>query len=286
MCSQNRVALSPTAQSRITEQFNFSDEETDEEESGDSVKLFRCRSAPAADAIRDQGKTTMLEKSKTERAVKRGGGFSLEDRMKEWHRSSVVDRKAESAAKKYQEMVSNDTLKHLRNSVLVAGSIAGKGADINEELRRQERVLRKADTDISHAEYETDQTTETLKGMKSLRSKLTSSIRKKKPKLKVQTFNDFDLLDGEIGLCSMSSMFTRKKISVHGGSSKDPTQKEIKAGMEDLNAALDIIKVQQMDTAWTLNRQEKHLAVFENKLNSTHTKINQQSQVISSIINK
>lgn len=211
MCSQNRVALSPTAQSRITEQFNFSDEETDEEESGDSVKLFRCRSAPAADAIRDQGKTTMLEKSKTERAVKRGGGFSLEDRMKEWHRSSVVDRKAESAAKKYQEMVSNDTLKHLRNSVLVAGSIAGKGADINEELRRQERVLRKADTDISHAEYETDQTTETLKGMKSLRSKLTSSIRKKKPKLKVQTFNDFDLLDGEIGLSSMSSMFTRKK---------------------------------------------------------------------------
>merc|ERR1719285_423301 len=101
--------------------------------------------------------------------------------MKEWHRSSVVDRKAESAAKKYQDLVRNDTVKHLRNSVRVASSIACKGADIQEELRRQEHVLRKVDTDISYAEYETDQTTETLKGMKSLRSKFTSAIRKKKP---------------------------------------------------------------------------------------------------------
>jgi len=297
MCSQcSQGVMSPAVESRIPEQWNCSDYETDSEESAKTVKMVRSRSAaktvtmvrnrsaPPTQLRRKLRVIPVIEKGKTDRGTEGSRGFSLENRMKEWHRSSVVNRKAECAAKQYTEMIQDDTLRHLSHSVRVAGSIAGKGSDINVELRRQELVLRKADVDISFAEYETDQTTETLKGMKSLRSKFSRSIRKKEPKLKAQLFNDIDLLNGEMGLNALSRKCSPRPVSEYGGSPKDIKQKQIKTGMEELNGVLDVIKAQQIDAAWTLNRHGKHLTVFENKLGSTHKKINEQSQVISNII--
>jgi len=194
---------------------------------------------------REPKKINLNERAKTERMTGIMRGFSPEGREKRWHRSLLEDAKAKNAAIQHSERVQDDTLKHLSQTVHLAGSIAGKGADINEEL-----------------------------------------LRKKKPKLELQVFNDFDLLNGETGLASVSAILSRPQKPLYHGSWKDTKQQQIHGAMGELNAALDVIKVRQMDAAWTLNRQEKYFTVFGNKLDSTDTKINQQRHIISSIISK
>lgn len=278
MCSKEHCDRN---QFRIFGPWRFSD--SDKEESPDwSVSI----SSMPDNFHREPKKINLNERARTKRMKGIMRGFSPEGRTERWHRSPVEDAKAKNAANQYSEMVQDDTFKHLSHTVQLADSIAGKGAGINEELRRQERVLRQADADISFAEYETDQTIETLKGMRSLKSKLVSTIRKKKPKLKVQIFSDFDLLNRETGLSSVNRMLSPQPKPLYDRSWKDTKQQQIHGAMGELNAALDVVKVQQMDVAWALNRQEKYLAVFGNKLDSTHTKINQQRHIISSIISK
>merc|ERR1719233_1124810 len=118
---------------------------------------------------------------------------SLQDRMMDRRRSSVVDREMEDKAKRYSKIVTEDTLKHLRHTIRIAGSIAEKGSDINNELARQERVLVGAERDVNIAEYETDEVTRVLKGMSSLRGKLTTVRRNKNPKLKVNSSRQMDI---------------------------------------------------------------------------------------------
>jgi len=283
MCSEACAVTKGDIQIRQTWKFENSGSETDEEESVE-FRRGRCRSWP--NDARGAKTNTTFHKLKTERMTTLTRGYSLENRMREWHRSSGMDMKAERAAKKYTEMVKDDTLKHLRKSIIVATSAVGKGADINEELRRQEHVLRNADIDITFTECETNQTAQKLKGMTSLSGKLMSTIRKKKPKIRSQIYNDFDLLNGEVGLCSMSRRFSGVSRSQYRGALKDTKEGQIKAGLGDLHEALDVITTQQFDTAWTLGRQKKHLSVFEKKLDSTQTEIKNQNQVMNCIVSK
>lgn len=253
-----------------------SEEETDEE---DCMNFVRCRSRSLPDDV-----STRPWKTKNfDGALRRNRGYSLQDRMKQRHRSPVVNLKAERAAKQYTNKLKDDSVKHLRHTVRIVDSIGGKKADMNEELRRQERVLRNADYDISYAEYETDLITQRLKNMRSLRSKLASTIPKRKPKLNLQPFNDFDLLDGETRFWSMSRTCPTKSRPIMGGT---PKAAQIKSAIGELHAALDVVKVQQMDTSRVLKRQVGHLATFEDKLDCTNTKINTQSKVVNSMIPK
>lgn len=261
---------------RITEDWHISDEDTEEE---DSIDLAKGRKSTPA--------FVSNQRAKPKRPTGRNRNFSLEKRMQEWHRSMVVDRKAECAATQYIDLVKDDTLMNVRQTVCVASSITDKGADINKQLRRQEQILYNADLNISYVENETDQLTETLKGMSSLRGKLSNNLRKWKPKRKVQTFNDIDLVDGEVRQEAMSRRIcSTKSIPVSGRSPKDTKEQQIKAALGELNAALNVIKVQQMDTAWALDRQKGHLAVFENKFDSTHSKIHEDNEILSGIISK
>jgi len=169
----------------------------------------------------------------------------------------------------------------------MASSIVEKGIDINQELARQERVMFKTENDLSMAEYETDQATETLRGMSSLKGKLSSILRKKEPKMKVNPFSNInmDLMNGEPGLCAFSRMSNFQSMS----SSKvktDTPENQLKRGMGTLHQALDMMAVQQMDTAWALERQEGRLSIFENQMTTTHQKINHQSQMINKIMGK
>jgi len=279
MCSEVKM----NTDFRQTQDWQMSDRETDEQE---SVEFFKekCKSLPCD--VRGAVKTTAFHKSNSERTTRRSSGFSLEDRMRDWHRCSVIDKKAEREAEKYTEMVKDDTLKHLHKSIVLAGSMVGSGSDINEELRRQERVLRKADADMSYAEYETDQASQTLRAMTSLAGKFWSNIRRKNPKLNLQTWNDCDLLNGEVGLSSLSRTCTGSSAPPFKGSPKDEKERQIQAGMGDLHSALDFITMQQMDAAWTLNRQKGHLRVFEKKVDRTHTKMKRQNQVMNSVMGK
>jgi len=279
MCSEACTDTS-NIQFQETRDWQISAPESDEEEPIEFGR-GRCRSLP--NDVREAEKTTAFHKLNTERTSRRNRGYSLEDRVIDWHRSLVKDIKGEREAKKYTELVKDDTLKHLRNSIVVAGSMVGKGADINKELYRHERILRKADTEMSIAEYHTEQTTLALKGMTSLTGKLTSNLRK--PKLNLKFYDDFELLNGEMGLCSLTRGWSGLSTPQYKCSLKDTKERRIKEGMGELRTALDVVKIQQLDAAWTLYQQKDHLSMFEKKLDRTHTKINNQKPRLKCINN-
>jgi len=279
-----------------TEEMVTSDEEedTDGDEFFNLGKMGRCVTMP--DELRQ-----VLQGPSKPRKIKswpqsRSEECLMEKKMKDWPRSSVLNPEGELQAKRYSKMVTNDSLRHLRETIRTASSIVDKGTSINDELARQERVLSKAENDIAIAEYDTDQTTETLKGMKSLKGKLASVIWKKEPKLRINKFNketsafsnvNLSLLNEDVGLCAFSKMQSSKVSSLSKDMSEDTVDKQqtqIKAGIGQLHEALDAITLQQMDTAYAIDKQDGRLSVFDNRISTTHQKINCQTQMIKSIM--
>jgi len=227
--------------------------------------------------------------------VPRSRKRSIHKETKDWHRSSKVNQEGELQAERYCKLVTDDTWKQLRNTLRTAGSIVDKGNAINDELARQELVLSTAANDIAFAEYEIDQATEKLKGMKSLKGKVSSMVWKKQPKLRVDEFRedadsfcnvDLSLLDEDVGLCTFSKMRESKASSVSNDISEDTegTQVLMKAGIGQLHKTLDAITVQQMNTALALDQQDGRLSIFENRMSTTQQKINCQTQMINGIM--
>jgi len=274
-------------------QWDTSEEQEDTDDDSEYFnlgKMGRCKSLPD---IVDLEKKTPMHRTKTERGL-RSHGLSFQKKMIDWHQSSVVNRQAELQAKRWCKMVTDDTLKHISHSVHIAGSIVEKGVAINNELARHGSLLSKAETDISLSKYQTEEVAETLKGMRSLRSKLKNVIRKKGSKLKMQEFDsktgpfnkvNLDLFEENVESCS-SSKTESKSPSLSKDTSDDMQQMQIKAGMGQLHMALDIIAVQQMDVALALDTQEERLSMFENQLTTTNEKINRQSRMIRRIMGR
>jgi len=271
---------------QITKNFHISDEwESSDDQGIHKVRMERSFTMPAELRHILDDDATRMRRAKSSYML-RPRECSMQKRMKDWHRSSVVSPEGELQAKRYTKMVKDDTLKHLRHTIHVASSIVEKGTAINDELARQEQVLSTAENDIAIAEYETDQCTEKLKGMKSLKGKLASVIWKSEPKLRINEFRketrtfsnvNLNLLKDDIGLCSFSNMQTSTD-------SEDVEQAEITAGIGQLHNTLDAIRVQQGETAWALDNQEGRLSMFENHVSATHQKIKCQSQMINSIM--
>jgi len=289
MCSQQdgRTKRSNISSYQFIDQW-YAPEEVDEEERSVSfAKIGKSMSMPK-DFNRDSRKSFLVERAASDRAS-RVRGYSLEERMQNRNRSSAVNREGERSAQQYAKIVTDDTLKHIRHSVRLARSIVQKGEDINEELARQERVLCSAENDMSTVEYDTDITSQTLKGMTSLRGKIATTIKRKKPKRKKIPLSEVnvDIMNGQFGLCASSRMVSREsslpKITESLGHTP---QQEIRSGIKHLHNALDDITVQQLDTAWALQRQEGRLSIFEGNLDRTHGNINQQRQMINKIMGK
>jgi len=264
------------------------DDTDDDSEIFNLGRISKCLSLPG---LSDLDKPATMNRAKSEQVL-RSSGYSYQKKMKDRRRSSVVNQEAELQAKRYSKIVMDDTLKHLSHTIRTASSIVEIGDGINNELARQERVLSKAETDISIAEYETDQMTQTLKGMRSLRGKLKNVIWKKEPKLKIKdfdcersTFSNLDLLKEDVGLSSFSRMEC-KPSSTYKATSEDMHQTQINAGMGQLHKALDIMKVQQVEAAWALDSHERRLSMFENQVTTTNNKINCQSRMIGSLMGK
>merc|ERR1719397_1207548 len=95
--------------------------------------------------------------------VLRSRGNSFGEKMNDWQRSSVVNPEAELQAKRWCNLVTDDTLKHLSHTVLIAGSIVETGVAINDELSRQDGLLSTAESDLSISKYETEQLAKTPK---------------------------------------------------------------------------------------------------------------------------
>jgi len=220
------------------------------------------------------GKVSAVKPAKNGELSK-SSGCSLQDRMKDRRRSLLVDQKMEDKAKLYSKIVTEDSLKRLRRTVRLAGSIVEKGSDINKELARHERVMLRVASNVAKAEYETDLATVALNGMSPLRGKLATVIWKKKPRLKVNTSknNDVDLINRDVGLFSFSRMTNCNSPIPSKGATQDRQRQEIKVGFGHLNQALDVITIQQLDTAWALNRNEDLFTLCEDEIATTNQKV-------------
>jgi len=299
MCSQ--LCISPRSNIHLfqcTEWLHTSEEQEDIDDHENLNRGTISSSAKMPDELR-----TVLQGGTKIRRVKcqqlpRSKECQWQSKLKDLQQSSVLNSERELQAKRYSKVVVDDSLKNLRQTIYTAGSIENKGTAINNELARQERVLSKAEIDVAIAEYDTDQTTETLKGMKSLKAKLARIVWKKEPKLRINEFSketrsfsnvNLNLLEQDVGLCTFSKMLNSGASSSFKDISKDTEgtqQTEIKAGIGQLHKTLDAITLQQKDTALALDQQEGRLSVFENRLTTTHKKINCQTQMITSIIRK
>jgi len=283
MCSQmcNRT-VGNIYDFQRTEGWYTSDEDSADDEAGYSNSAVVEKSIlMPPDLRRILGEASAIKRAKNGQLSK-SSGCSLPERMRDRRRSLVVDREMEDNARQYSKFVAEDSLKHLRRTIRVAGSIAEKGSDINKELARQERAMFRAESDVKITEYETDEVNGVLKGMSSLRGKLATVIWKKKPKLRVNPSRQMDIamINGEVGLFSFSRMIPSKSAT------EDTQQNQLKEGFGHLHHALDVITIQQMDAAWALDRHEERLSVFEDQITTTHHKINCQSRLIKQIIGK
>jgi len=272
---------------QVTEEYFIHNESADDEGGYLYSPMGKRSIAMPPDLRRILGEASPLKRGKGEQLSK-SRSCSLQDRMRDRRQSPVVDREMEDSAEQYLKIVSEDSVKHLRHTIRVAGSIAEKGSDINKELARQERVIFKAASDSTITEYETDQVNEALKGMSSLGGKLANVIRNKtpKPKKNPPMHMDIDLINGEVGLFSFSRMSKCKSPLLSKSATEDTQQKQLKDGFRDLHQALDVITIQQMDASWALDRQEERLSGFEDQLTTTHRKINSQSRLIKQIMGK
>jgi len=286
MCSQvcNRTVGNVYDIER-TEEWWTPDEESADDESG----YFKSPMATRSITMPPDLRRVLREASAVKRAksghLRKSKRCSLQDRMGDRRRSSVVDREMEHNARRYSEIVKEDSLKHLRHTIRIAGSIAEKGSDINKELARQERVMGSAENDLTIAEYDTDQVTETLKGMSSLRGKLATIIRKKSPKQMVNRPRQMEIMNtGELGLAALSRMSNCESSIQSKGATEDTQQNELNECFGQLHETLDEITIQQMDASWALDRHEKRLTVFEDQMTTTHQKINSQRGMINKIM--
>jgi len=284
----------------LTEDWHTPDDSTDDDSEILSLPMMNKSITMPADLRRVLREVSPVKRARSE-PVPAISKNLLPDEMKDWHSSSVYNRKGEEYATRYSRRIRGDTLRHLSHTIRMAGSIAEKGNDINKELARQDELLLTAENDISMAEYETDQANEALKGMSSLKGKLSTIVWRKKPKLMVNPYRNM-VMDGEVGLCAFSRMGNCNSSIPSQGEWEIPSQgareiqsqiaiddmhqKQIDKGIGDLHDVLDVITVQQMDAAWALDRNEERLSVFENQLITTHQKINCQSQMINKIMGK
>jgi len=272
-------------------QWDTSEEQEDTDDENEFFNLGKMEKCMSLQGLGNLETATPMIRVKTGRALG-SGGFSFTEKMENWHQSSVVNREAELRAKSWCKMVTDDTVENLSHTVHIAGSIVEKGVAINNELARQGTLFSKAETDISLCKYETDQVTETFKGMRFLRSKLKKVIWKKEPKFEMDEFDikttpfsrvKLDLFEQNMESCSLS---TCKSPSLLKDTSEDVQQNQIKAGIRELHNALDIMAMQQIKVASALDTEEERLTMFGRQLTATNENINRQSQMIRRIIHR
>jgi len=293
MCSISNEERGDIDEFQYDMQWDTSEEQEDTDDDSEYFnlgKMGRCMSLPD---IADLEKETPRNRTKTG-GILRSRGFSFQKKMIDWDHTSVVNPEAELQARRWCKMVTDDTLKHISHSVHIAGTIVEKGVAINNELARHDSLLSKAETGTSLSKYETEQVAETLKGMRSLRSKLKNFIWKKEPKFKMEEFDsktgpfnkvNLDLFEENVGSCSPSKTEC-KPPTLTKDTSNDMQQIQIKTGIGQLRKALDIIAVQQMDVAWALDTHEERLTMLENQWATTNEKINRQTRMIWGIMGR
>jgi len=203
---------------------------------------------------------------------------SLKQRIEERKRNTVMGIafiRDECEAMQYCDGLEKDTWMELKDTCQIAETIVQKGANIKEELARNDRVIHEANRDMHSTEQDINETSWRLKGMKSLRCKIGNMIWHRKPK--AQAFSDFyESRDFRTPSTSMSPYSTHI-------SPKRTTQQQIKAGVVQLSMTLDKVRSQQLAIADKLQHQEEQFKEFDINMGRIHGKIHQQNDFMNSI---
>jgi len=205
--------------------------------------------------------------------------FSLRDTILAHKNDMAEFTMGEHEAKLYEDMVENDTIKHLNNAIRYSEQTLGISKDISEEIARQGEVIDEANNDLHITEQDIDESRHRLRGMKSIRHKIANIVWHKKPE--VQVFDDIVLEKQD------SKRFRRRSISdivTHRKSlvvSKN--QRTIQQGMRHLNLVIDTIQHNTLDVADEIKRQDKRLGKLSRRMDRTDNKIKSQSNLIHSI---
>jgi len=249
-----------------------SGEEEDTGHDNDSFSLLKYMSFPS---FRNLEKVSLKKRAIPEKV--RSRGYSLQDKMKDWHESPEVNTAAELQAERYTKIVEDDTMKHLSDTIRTADSIVLKSCDIRNELGRQRHVLSQAESDTSIVENDIHRTSGTLRVMSSMICKPRNVITKKDVNLKSDN------------KCEGLSTFDRTKYKSSGlskGTSDELQQTQISAGMGKLDTLMDTIISYQSDIASDLSSQEGRLTRFENRLATVDENINSHCHTIRKIMDK
>jgi len=285
LCSKLKDTGKGSFCNSLGEEWHDEESDTDYEESQDTVTCAKSK-LMSADVVSKAEKANPIIKRKSQRVVQKSG-FSLQRKMSAWARR-YSDTPQERVAKEYAEALEDNTLEHLNKTVGYAGLIVNKGAEINEELTRQGNVLRKADINVLQAEHDVEQTIETLRKMKCPGGKAKSVFMGGKPVLKTSTFIDNDALTKIPSMFECSRYVKPRSISlpVNIKPTEDTKQQQIMNVMGDLHAALDVITIQQLDTAEALKCQEEHMLVFEDEICKMDDGIKCNAEVINNMLAK
>jgi len=212
------------------------------------------------------------------------GGRSLKQRIDERHRSlspmaRQVSGLGEREAKDYEDFVEEDTWHHLTDTLRIATSILQKGDDMSEELNRQVGVTSQANSDILACEEDLAEMGHMLKGMKSVKGKVSNMVFGKMHRLHTHGFRG----DPGAKYRRRRSQSMPSSLIKYRKSQEYTRQQQIAGGLSQLNLTLDIIESQQLDIAEELEKQEGSLQEFNSNLSRMDDKIKSENDIMRSI---
>jgi len=208
------------------------------------------------------------------------GSVSLKQQIQQRNRDTIGSDafirglRDEYEARQYCDAVMENTLMELQNTCNVAENIVQTGADMSEELARQDRVIQQADRCVHSTEQDLNETRWRLRGMMHLRGKLVNFIWDKKPVAK--SYSDFasETREFRTSTASLSSYLPHS-------SQKKTTEEKIKVGVDRLSSTLDKVQRQQLAIADELEHQDTKLNKFDLNMGRVHGKIYRQTDLIT-----
>jgi len=256
---------------------------------GDNVYINEKESTEVTDfAIRHMLKTNAL-RPRTNITSKSETVWRHKDfRIGLSHRRKMLERRRNSFHKfvegKHEghlnvNALENSSMEELTLTYKNAEAMLEKGNKINEELRRQGKIVKQASGDSKAIEKDLNDTSHRLKGIKCLSGKFKNIIwhHHRNPGVAVHESDD------ESVAFERSSRLPARLSSYH---TKITKQEWINKGVNQLCHVLEEVEHRQKDMAKELGEQEKHFQCLDHNIDHIEYKINRQTKSMRNITKK
>jgi len=207
---------------------------------------------------------------------------SLAEKIQQYKCRSVGAIRGEQHARSYCDALENNTLEELDRTFQMATSIVQKGADIDEELKRQDKLIEQASEDIHASGEIVSETNWRLRGMESWGGKAANLIWRKKPRTPnvypeyLSTYSGLQIVRNVPG-----SQGSSRTSSPRSTNSK---QSQIKEKVNQISSTLDLIESQQVSFGDILHHQEEGLSTFESHMERFDDKLQKQTVLVRKIV--